>query len=51
MTQTDAGSAFLRTFERKLPLTRWRLGSRPSTKPGAPMQKKLMSVIWIGSNG
>ena len=45
MTAIDAGSARLSTFVRNDPFTRALLGSRPNTKPGAPMQKKLMSVI------
>ena len=45
MTAIDAGSARLSTFVRNDPFTRALLGSRPKTKPGAPMQKKLMSVI------
>ena len=45
MTAIDAGSARLSTLVKNDPFTRALLGSRPSTKPGAPMQKKLMSVI------
>ena len=50
-TASEAGRARRRTLLRKLPSTRARLGSRPKMKPGMPMQKKLMSVIWIGSKG
>ena len=45
MTAIDAGSARLSTLVKNDPFTRALLGSKPSTKPGAPMQKKLMSVI------
>ena len=51
MTAIDAGSARLSTLVKNAPFTRALLGSRPNTKPGAPMQKKLMSVIWMGSKG
>ena len=51
ITASDAGSARLSTLVKNDPFTRALLGSKPSTKPGAPMQKKLMSVIWIGSKG
>ena len=50
-TAQDAGRARFTTLVRNTPSTRARLDSRPSTKPGKPMQKKLISVIWMGWKG
>ena len=51
ITAIDAGSERRSTLPRNLPSTRARFASSARTKLGAPMQKKLMSVIVIGSNG
>ena len=49
--ETEAGAALRRTFARKLPVTRSRLGSSARMNDGIPMMAVEMSVIWMGMKG